>query len=222
MNHVTTTDAPARELAGIEVEGTTRSAFLLRTALVTGGLYGAAAVSPAVRDAFAQSSDAASDAKQDIFVLNFALSLEYLEATFYERALKQVSGMSSDTKKLVEQIHGDEEAHVEALIAAVEQLGGDKAARPKFDFSSALTDEKTFLKTANTLEDTGVSAYNGAAPMLKTKKIIQAAGAIVQVEARHAALIRLERDKPPAPQAFDVASKQADVLSAVKPFITEG
>ncbi|WP_051471950.1 ferritin-like domain-containing protein [Patulibacter minatonensis] len=222
MNHFITTDEPSRELAGIEVEGTTRSAFLLRTALVTGGIYGASAVSPAVRNAFAQSKDPESNQDQDIIVLNFALVLEYLEATFYERALKQVSGLSSDTKKLVEQIQEDEEAHVKALTAAVEQLGGDKAARPKFNFDSALTDEKTFLKTANTLEDTGVSAYNGAAPMIKTKKILGAAGSIVQVEARHAALVRLERDKPPAPQAFDVASKQADVLVAVKPFIVQG
>ena len=68
-------------------------------------------------------------------------------------------------------------------------------------------------------EDTGVSAYNGAAPMIQAAEVLAAAGAIAQVEARHAALIRLERGKPPAPLAFDKASDMATVQKAVMPFI---
>lgn len=223
MTQLTTTEA-ASTLTEVGA-GHDRATFLRRLALLTGGVYGAAAVSPAVRDAFAQSSDATEgtdEQKTDIIVLNFALVLEYLESTFYERGLDQVSGLSSDAKKLVEVLAEDESKHVDALIQTVEKLGGEKAQRPKFDFSSAYTDEKTFLKVANTLEDTGVSAYSGAAPMLTVTDVKAAAGSIVQVEARHAALIRLLRGKDPAPQAFDVASKQADVLTAIKPFIVEG
>ena len=69
------------------------------------------------------------------------------------------------------------------------------------------------------LEDTGVSAYNGAATLIKSVDVLAAAGGIVQIEARHAALIRLARGKSPAPLAFDKASEMASVLNAVKPFI---
>ncbi|MEV4421086.1 ferritin-like domain-containing protein [Patulibacter sp. NPDC049589] len=224
MTRTTTPDETSAELAAIGVEGHSRSTFLLRSALLAGGVYGAAAVSPAVRTAFAQSSDAASEGneKTDIIVLNFALVLEYLESTYYERGLKEVQGLSDDVKKLVTQIQKDEDAHVDALIQTVEQLGGTKAQRPKFDFSASYASQDTFLKTANTLEDTGVSAYNGAAPLLSVTEVKAAAGSIVQVEGRHAALIRLLREKDPSPQAFDVASKQADVLTAIKPFIVQG
>lgn len=222
--HRTPTPETSPELAATVVDGHTRGAFLLRTALVTGGVLGAGAVSPAVRRAFAQTDDdaEADDTKTDIIVLNFALVLEYLEATFYDRGLERVRGLGSDAKELVTQLRDDEEAHVEALIETVEKLGGQRAQRPKFDFSSSYADADTFLRTANVLEDTGVSAYNGAATLLSLTAVKAAAGSIVQVEGRHAALIRLLRDEDPSPRAFDVASKQADVLAKVKPFITQG
>lgn len=218
--HPFTTPETSRELAAIGVEGHTRSSFLLRSVLVTGGVLGAGAVSPAVRQAFAQSADAnANDPESDIVVLNFALALEYLESTYYARGLREVSGLSADVKELVTQLRDDEEAHVDALIETVEKLGGKRAQRPTFDFSSAYADEETFLRTANVLEDTGVSAYNGAAPILSLTAVKAAAGSIVQVEARHAALVRLLREDDPSPRAFDKASDQADVLEAIKPFI---
>lgn len=221
--HPFTTPETSPELAAIGVEGHTRGSFLLRSILVTGGVLGAGAVSPAVRQALAQTGEPGDDnEKTDIVVLNFALVLEYLEATYYDRGLQQVSGLSADAKELVTQLRDDEEAHVDALIETVEKLGGQRAQRPKFDFSSSYTDEKTFLQTANVLEDTGVSAYNGAAPLLSLAAVKAAAGSIVQVEGRHSALIRLLREEDPSPQAFDVSSKQADVLAKIKPFITQG
>lgn len=217
----TDTNETSPELAAIGVEGHTRGSFLLRSILVTGGVLGAGAVSPAVRQAFAQTDDSGGDnTKTDIVVLNFALVLEYLEATFYDRALKQVSGLRSEAKELVTQLRDDEMAHVDAIVETVEKLGGKRAQRPKFNFESAYADEETFLKTSNVLEDTGVSAYNGAAPLLSLTAVKAAAGSIVQVEGRHAALIRLLRDEDPSPRAFDVSSKQADVLDAVQKFIT--
>jgi len=90
-------------------------------------------------------------------------------------------------------------------------------AEPKFDF--AYSDTAGFLKLAQTFEDTGVSAYNGAGPAIKSKEVLGAAGSIVQVEARHAAAIRLQNSEEPSPEAFDPPLDEAQVLKAVEPFI---
>ena len=90
-------------------------------------------------------------------------------------------------------------------------------AEPKFDFP--YNDTAGFLKLAQTFEDTGVSAYNGAAPADQVEGSAGAAGAIVQIEARHAAAIRLQNGEEPAPMAFDPTLDEAQVLKAVEPFI---
>jgi rubrerythrin len=203
----------AGELAAINVHGTTREAFLLRSTLAAGAAYGALSATPYITRALAKSG------VSDVDIVNFALTLEYLEATFYTMGVKQVSGLSAADKKLAKQIRDDEDAHVDALIATVKKLGGKPAAKPTFDFGGAFASSAAFLKTANVLEDTGVSAYNGAATSIKSVDVLAAAGSIVQIEARHAALIRLTRGKSPAPLAFDKASQMATVLKAVTPFI---
>jgi rubrerythrin len=203
----------AGELAAIKIHGTTREAFLLRATLAAGTAYGALSATPYITRALAQSGAG------DIDIVNYALTLEYLESTFYTMGVKQVSGLSADDKKLAKKIRDDEDAHVDALIATVKKLGGKPAAKPTFDFGGAFASSAAFLKTANVLEDTGVSAYNGAATSIESVDVLAAAGSIVQVEARHAALIRLTRGKSPAPLAFDKASEMASVLKAVKPFI---
>jgi rubrerythrin len=202
------------ELAAIKLEGgLTRSAFLVRGTLAAGAVYGMSAVSPFVSRSLAQSGGG------DIDVVNYALTLEYLEAAFYQQAAKQVPGLSGDLKKLVKELGENEQEHVDALVATAKKLGGTPVKKPGVDFGSAFSDKATFLKVANVFEDTGVSAYNGAAPMIQAAEVLAAAGGIVQVEARHAALIRLERGKPPAPQAFDKASDMATVVKAVTPYL---
>jgi len=203
----------APELTTIEVQGLTREAFLLRATLAAGATYGALSATPYITNALAQEGGG------DVDILNFALTLEYLESTFYTMAVKQVKGLSGDETKLAKQLRDDEVEHVGALIATIKKLGGKPAAKPKFNFAGAFASRDAFLKTANTLEDTGVSAYNGAAPSIKSVEVLAAAGSIVQIEARHASLIRLTRGKPPAPKAFDKASPMADVLKAITPFI---
>jgi rubrerythrin len=203
----------AVEAATIQVHGMTRESFLLRSTLAAGTAYGALSATPYITRALAQSG------ASDVDIVNYALTLEYLESTFYSEGLKQVKGLSSDDTKLAKQIRDDEDAHVDALIATVKKLGGKPAAKPTFDFGGAFASSTAFLKTANVLEDTGVSAYNGAATLIKSVDVLAAAGSIVQIEARHAALIRLTRGKSPAPLAFDKASEMASVLKAVKPFI---
>ena len=203
----------APELATIEVHGLTREAFLLRSALAAGATYGVLSATPFISKALAQEGGG------DIDILNFALTLEYLEAEFYGLASKRVNGLSSDESKLVDKLRDDEEQHLEALASTIKSLGGKAVKKPTFDFGGAFGDRATFLKTANTLEDTGVSAYNGAAPAIESTEVLGAAGSIVQIEARHAALIRLVRGKAPAPLAFDKPSDTQQVLDAVKPFI---
>jgi hypothetical protein len=200
------------ELATIEVEGSTRSSFLVRSTLAAGAAFGAASVSGFVGSAFAQSDTT------DLDILNYALTLEYLESAFYAQALKQAK-LSGDTKKTAQQLAMDESDHVDALISAIKGAGGKPVAVPKVDFGMAFANQKSFLKTAKAFEDTGVGAYNGAAPMIKSVEILAAAGSIVQIEARHAAMIRLLQGDTPAPDAFDKALQKAAVLKAVKPYI---
>ncbi len=203
----------APELAAIKVHGMTRESFLLRSTLAGAAAYGTLSATGLVTRALADSSSV------DVDILNFALTLEFLETEFYKLAADQVKGLSDDESKLTEELRDNEQEHVDALTATIKQLGGKPVAKPEFDFGAAFGSRATYLKTANTLEDTGVSAYNGAAPMIKSGEVLGAAGGIVQVEARHAALIRLIRNKPPAPSAFDKASDMKAVLAAVKPFI---
>ncbi len=193
-----------------EAEQQTRSEVLAKGALAVGSVYGALAVGPYVRRALGASGGS------DVNILNFALTLEYLEAKFYEEA-KTRAKPSGELKSLIDLIADDEQQHVEALAATVKQLGGKPVMEPKFDFPYSGT--AGFLKLAQVFEDTGVSAYNGAAPMIKSKEVLAAAGGIVQVEARHAAAIRLQNKEEPSPAAFDPPLDEKQVLKAVEPFI---
>jgi serine-rich repeat adhesion-like glycoprotein len=202
------------ELAAVHVEeesgDLSRSEVILKGALAAGAVYGTFMVGPFVRRAFAMSGGG------DIDIVNFALTLEYLESTFYAEAMKR-AGAKGELKQLIELIGKDEDQHVEALAGTVKKLGGKPVKEPKFDFE--YNDTAGFLELAKTFEDTGVSAYNGAAPMIKSKEVLGAAGSIVQVEARHAAAIRLQNKEEPAPEAFDPSLEEAQVLKAVEPFI---
>lgn len=195
----------------VEFEPISRGALIVRGALAAGALYGAAAAGPLVRRAFAQGGGGG-----DIEVLNFALTLEYLEATFYERALDQLD-LSDEVAGFAETIRDDENAHVDALVGAIEDLGGTPGEAPRVRFP--FEDEASFLELAQTLEDTGVSAYNGAAPSIRSKELLATAGTIVQIEARHAARVRLARNQPPAPDSFDPTLSTRQVLKAVEPFV---
>ena len=196
-----------------EVQGVTREAFIVRGAVAAGSVYGIGAVGPFVRQALAQ------DGGDDVDILNFALTLEYLEAAFYTQALKQVGSMSADVKSLAGEIRDNENEHVAALMGTIKDLGGKPVRAPGVDFGDAFGSEASFLELAQTFEDTGVSAYNGAAPSIKSTKVLAAAGSIVQVEARHAAAIRLLNGVPIADGGFDKALEQQAVLDAVKPFV---
>ncbi|MDP9187963.1 MAG: ferritin-like domain-containing protein [Actinomycetota bacterium] len=199
-------------LAEVHVEDMNRSAFIAKGALAVGAVYGMTMVGPFIRKAFAQGE------MGDIDILNFALTLEYLEAAFYDQA-KADGKYDAETTELVALIGKDEAEHVSALKATVSDLGGTPVEAPGVDFGNAFANQGSFLQLAQTFEDTGVSAYNGAGPSLKSKELLATAGTIVQVEARHAAAIRLLNGQPPAPDAFDPTLDMQQVLQAVDPFV---
>src|ERR1700760_4789844 len=199
------------ELAQCEVHGVTRSAFILRGALAAGAFYGTASVAPFVSQALA------AEESGDVGILNFALTLEYLEADFYNVKGKALS-LSGDARKYAREFGAEEAAHVTALSAAIKQLGGKPVAKPSFVFPA--TSEKSFLTLASVLENTGVGAYNGAALSLQSKQVLASAGSIVQIEARHAAAIDLLIGKSPTPnEGFDKPLSKAEVLAAAGPLI---
>ena len=196
------------ELAEVEIEPISRSDVLMKGALAAGAVYGLGMVGPFLRQALAGSGD--------VDILNYALTLEYLESAFYREAKSRVKA-SGTLKSLINLLSSDEDQHVAALTASIKQLGGKPVKAPKVAFP--YNDTAGFLKLAQTFEDTGVSAYNGAAPMISSKAVLGSAGAIVQVEARHAAAIRLQNKAEPAPDAFDPSLTMNQVLTAVKPYV---
>jgi len=194
-----------------EVRGLTRSAFLLRAAVATAGISGLSAVAPFVSEAVAAGS------MTDVEILNFALTLEYLESDFYNVKAADIS-LKSTPRRYAKEFGEQEQGHVQALTNVIKELGGTPVAKPTFVFP--VSDENSFLQLASTVENLGVSAYNGAAPMITEKAVLAAAGSIVQVEARHAAAIDLLIGKSPTPTgAFDEPKSKAQVLEAAKPLI---
>jgi hypothetical protein len=197
------------ELAEFEVGGVTRASFILRGALAAGAVYGTAAVTPFVSNALGATTD--------VDILNFALTLEYLETDFYAVKAKTV-GLTGKAAHYASNFAKDEAAHVKALTSAIKSAGGTPVPKPTFTFP--VSNQSEFLGLAYTVENLGVSAYNGAGPSLKSKALLGAAGSIVQVEARHAATIALLIGKSPTPSGgFDAPKNMAQVLAVAKPLI---
>ncbi len=161
------------------------------------------------------------DIRDDLALLNFSLTIEYVQSGLYRDALKQVPDLSADSRRLLAELRDQEIEHVDALRGTISDAGGKPNDRPRLDFGSSLASEAAFLKLANTLEDTGVSAYNGAAPQFESGAFVAAFASIAQIEARHSALVRLARDKPPAPLPLDKASNPQAVRSAYGPYTVE-
>jgi hypothetical protein len=115
-------------------------------------------------------------------------------------------------------IRDHEGAHVTALTDAITSMGGTPVAESTYDFGYG-TDPVAFLATAAALENTGVSAYDGAGQFIQTPDLLPVAGGIVAVEARHASYLNLVNGVEPFPNAFEVALTPAEVLAIATPFI---
>ncbi len=155
--------------------------------------------------------------KGDIGILNYALTLEYLETVFYEEVVK--SGLFKGEELAVLKKFGAEEAqHVEALHGTVLKLGGKPAAKPKTEFP--LKNAKSVAELAGTVENLGAAAYLGQAGNIESPEVLAAALSIHSVEARHAATLNTLLGLSITPNgAFGSPADVATVLKSVEPFI---
>lgn len=192
-------DAIAEALDALH--GTTRAAFLRRAALGSAALL-AASAAPA----------SAAPGRRDEAILNYALTLEYVQDSFYS----EVERLGSLTGALAEQarvVGAHERAHVAALRKV---LGSRAVKRPRFDFRGATEDAERFRKTAVAFEDLAVAAYKAQAPEIQSRAYLVPALAIHSVEARHAAWIRRLAGITPAADAFDEPRSKRSTLAIVE------
>ena len=135
----------------------------------------------------------------DIGIVNYALTLEYLEAAFYADVIKSGLFRGQDLA-LIKEIGRNEQEHVTALTAAVKQAGAQPAPKPKTKFP--LDSAESVLELAATVENLGAAAYLGQAAAIKDKAILASALAIHSVEGRHAAALNVLTGKPATDTAF--------------------
>lgn len=155
----------------------------------------------------------------DLDILNFALTLEHLESRMYREML--ASNILTGQERAYMTSFGQHEAvHVTALTDTIKKLGGTPV-EPKANYNfPAFNNRGDILNFAKIAEDIGVGAYQGAAAAIKNKDVLAAAGSIVQVEARHAAIInRLIGIDPVVPAAFTSSLTVDQVLQQVNPIL---
>lgn len=176
------------------------------------------------------STSSADDNKGDLAIVNYALTLEYLEAAFYKQVIASGQIKDKAVVEIAKKFGETEQEHVDALKATAVKLGGKPVASPKTAFEATIKKgPKTILATAATVENLGAAAYLGQAGNIKNKEVLAAALAIHSVEARHAAALNsligagyglkggLKGSLPDG--AFAKPMDMAAVLAAAKPFI---
>jgi rubrerythrin len=157
----------------------------------------------------------------DLKIVNYALTLEYLEAEFYREVIASGEIKDKPTAELAKKFGQTEEEHVAALTAVVKKLGGTPATKPKTNLQPVIDGgAKKILTTAASVENLGAAAYLGQAASIKSVEILAAALSIHSVEARHASTLNTALGKPATPDgAFAKPADMAAVLKAVQPFI---
>ena len=197
----------ARFLDAVDVDGAIAEAIHQRElALSRRGLLAAAAAGAGALVLGRSEARAASGlSANDVGILNYALVLEYLQASFYTEA-ERSGALSGKTAQAATVVGATERAHVKAFQKL---LGSNAVKRPLFDFQGVTEAQQAFLKTAVAFEDLAVAAYKGQAPKLRSSAVLAAAVGIHSVEARHAAWMRELFGVTPAVNAFDKpATKQ--------------
>ncbi|MBA3347827.1 MAG: ferritin-like domain-containing protein [Actinobacteria bacterium] len=223
------------EVEGVKT-GATRRSFLKQAGIGGAAVLGGGALLGAVAG---PARAGHMDDVPDVDILNFALTLEYLEAAFYVQALGgagttgvpgssgafgrgDITGSSvfggfggrirSEGYGLLSDIRDHEVTHVDFLVGA---LGANAVGACTFDFSDALGSVDAFIGTAQVLENTGVMAYDGAIRYVDTGDFLQAGAQIATVEARHAAYLNLINRESPFPDAFDDGKLPSEIIAAV-------
>jgi rubrerythrin len=197
------------------VSGHSRADFLKTAGLAAGGallgsgLFGGLTSRAAAAPAAAVPDQAPAS---DVAILKYALTLEYLEAAFYKEAVDS-HRLHGHVHEFARKVARDEATHVAALRKA---LGAQAQASPRFDFHGTTRSRSKFLQTSYALENTGVSAYLGQAPNIKTPSILLTAASIVTVEARHSGAVGALLGRNISPSgAFDTGKTMDQVLAIV-------
>ncbi len=154
---------------------------------------------------------AASAAPSDVAIFNFALALEYLQASFYTEA-ERIGALHGALAQQANVVGEHERSHVQAFRAL---LGSAAIKEPSFDFHGVTESPDTFRSTAVALEDLATAAYKQQAPLIQSRSYLAAALAIHSVEARHAAWIRRLAGFLPAAHAFDDPVSDTKVVEIV-------
>ncbi|HET8954421.1 MAG TPA: ferritin-like domain-containing protein [Solirubrobacterales bacterium] len=163
------------------------------------------------------TSETAEFGKGDVGILNYALTLEYLETAFYADVVKSGLFKGADLET-IRKFGAEEAEHVEALTAAVKQLGGKPAPEPKAEFP--LKNAKSVLELAGTVENLGAAAYLGQAANIQSPEVLASALAIHSVEGRHAAVLNTLLGESITPDgAFAKPADVQTVLKSVEPFL---
>ncbi|KAI1342144.1 ferritin-like domain-containing protein [Xylariaceae sp. FL0016] len=172
-----------------------------------------------------QNAAAAALGLQDVDILQFALTLEWLEATFYQQGFAQFAddqftalGLNEVQLADLKSIGTSEQTHVQALQSAIAQAGVQPVQPCQYNFG--FTDAAGMVATAAILESVGVSAYLGAAPLVSDPSILSTAGSILTIESRHQSFIRVASGIAASPSPFDTPLGPKAVFSLAAPFIT--
>jgi rubrerythrin len=165
---------------------------------------------------------AAQEMTSDLDVLNYALTLEHLEYSFYRDGIGLfdfgTDGFGQSINTNLAAIRDHEAGHVATLTEVITSLGGTPVAEQAYNFTDAYASIDGFLATAAALENTGVSAYDGAGQFITDPELLTAAGSIVAVEARHASYLNLITNESPFPAAFESPLTMDEVLEIAGPF----
>lgn len=210
-----------------------KATFDRRRMLMTAGIATAALVAPiSFGSASAQMDATPMDATPEgmafdspVDVLNYALTLEHLEAAFYRDGLAAIGREGITTWGYQDSVFdnlmiiGEHEAeHVKVITQVITDLGGEPVQEATYDFG--YEDAVGFLQVAQALEDTGVSAYQGAAQyLIDSDELLTAALTIHGVEARHASYVAMLNGAVPFPESFNPALTPAEVLEIATPLI---
>jgi hypothetical protein len=173
-----------------------------------------ASLAVATKDRFATAQS-----PRDVDILNYALTLEYLERDFFTRGLK-AGLLTGRDAALVEEVRGHENEHVSALESTITDLGGSPVPSPKLEYPKGVFRERgAWLDVAAKLEALAVGAYHGQVRRIRDVNILAAAASIAGTESRHAAILAELSGGDPFPAPLEDPKSQPRVLRAARPFL---
>lgn len=154
----------------------------------------------------------------DVDILQFALTLEHLESRMYQEMLA-TGILTGKEMRYFQNFGAHEAAHVVALADTLNAIGATPVQEQQTYNFPPFNNRGDILNFARLAEETGVGAYQGAAAAIQNKDYLAAAGSIVQVEARHAAIVRLLIGANPVPSPTTPSLSIAEVNTIVGPVL---